>query len=314
MGKASRRKQRSTSRGSSTDPAQQRAPFAARPFEGLPAETEWVAMRELIPAATATIRFTPPAAGGAQDGTDGIDSGGGGAGAGTREATVATVLPMAWPALHRSDGQLMVALQAGSSSGDASRDVAQALLEATGAEAGNPVTQAAVPTAATPRLQDLLAADDPFEVEVHDGFGFWIGDEDLDAATQASLERANESAVPTVGIGTVPSAYWCRIGDRCYIRWVLPEDEDAATTAFARLQAADEHTLGADTSLLGAFRASGLLVPVLEVDPQAPAEDHGPAMAELAQRYAQALTVDTALSADERRARDGLISRQVTLR
>ena len=34
-------------------------PFVLRPFEGLPGEPDWVAMREVVPAATATARTTP---------------------------------------------------------------------------------------------------------------------------------------------------------------------------------------------------------------------------------------------------------------
>src|SRR5690349_7319661 len=49
-----------------------------RPFEGLPGECDWVAMREIVPAATATVSLVGDAAG--------------------RPTTVATILPMAWPA------------------------------------------------------------------------------------------------------------------------------------------------------------------------------------------------------------------------
>ena len=54
MGKASRRP-----RGERADRSVRPlpAPFVARPFEGLPNETDWVAMREIVPAATATVRF-----------------------------------------------------------------------------------------------------------------------------------------------------------------------------------------------------------------------------------------------------------------
>src|SRR3712207_8853497 len=34
------------------------APPATRPFEGLPGEADWVALRELVPGATATLRTT----------------------------------------------------------------------------------------------------------------------------------------------------------------------------------------------------------------------------------------------------------------
>ncbi|WP_153398248.1 DUF5926 family protein [Ornithinicoccus halotolerans] len=292
MAKASRRKRQQQK---PTGPA--RAPYVARPFEGLPGEAEWVAMREIVPAATADVTVRLP--GEEED----------------RAVRLATVLPGAMPAMHREDGTVLVALQSRTSSGDASRDVAQALLAAVAAEPGTPVTSVRPADADTPRMQDLLADPQPLPITVHEDFSFWL-DEEQQASPelQASLEETNAAAVPTVKIADVPSAYWCRMGDRTYIRWLLTEDEDDATRALARLQARGEHTLGGDTVLLGAFRAAGLLVPVLEVDPGAEPASHGAALAELAGRYAEALTVGEPLSPDERRARDGLISRQVTLR
>ena len=79
--------------------------FVARPFEGLPGECDWVALREIVPAATAELRLTGESAG--------------------RAATLATVLPLAWPGLVRQDGAVFVGLQVPGGSGDASRDVAR---------------------------------------------------------------------------------------------------------------------------------------------------------------------------------------------
>ncbi len=303
MGKASRRRKaqhRSAAAARPVDPASRPAPFVARPFEGLIGETDWVAMREVVPAATATIRFTPPADGDAT--------------AETSEASIVTVLPLAWPGLHRGDGTVLVALQSGSNSGDPSRDVAQVLLTAAAAEAGAPVTTVPPSTVGTPRLQDLVDPGSDFEVTVHDGFDFWVADaEGLDEEGQASLERANEAAVPTTKLESVASAYWCRIGERTHIRWILPQDEDAATDALARLHAAGASGLGDDTRLLGAFRACGLLVPVWDLDPALEADAYEEQMARFARRYEDALG-GGALSSDERRARSGLLSRQVTLR
>ncbi|MCE0486819.1 DUF5926 family protein [Ornithinimicrobium sediminis] len=293
MGKASRRKRAS---GTSTvDPAQQRAPFVARPFEGLADETEWVAMREIIPSATARITVTLPE-GAAQ------------------EVTLATVLPGAMPALHRADGEVLVALQSRTSSGDASRDIAQALLVAVAAEPGSPVTSVRPATMGTPRLQDMVSPDQRLEPTVHEDFSFWVAEDEATPEVAAALEQTNDAAVPTVRLEELPSAYWCRMGERTYIRWILGDDEDAAVTALARLQAAGQHTLGAGTVLLGAFRAAGLLVPVLEVPADTAPTDHTEALLALQQRYEEAITRDEPLTPDERRARDGIISRQVTLR
>src|SRR6186713_1595262 len=88
--------------------------LVTRPFEGLPGECDWVAMREIVPAATARLHLTGDLAG--------------------REATLATVLPMAWPGLVRQDGSVYVGLQVTGGSGDSSRDVADALETALDAE------------------------------------------------------------------------------------------------------------------------------------------------------------------------------------
>ena len=301
MGKASRRRKSGANADQSSRSDRTRvepAPFVARPFEGLPGETDWVAMREILPAATATVRF---AKGQAPEGAP-------------AEATIATVLPLAWPGLHRADGTVFIGTQSGSASGDASRDLATSLLAAAGAEAGTPVTTVPQATAETPRLQDLLDSSDDFEVTVHEGFDFWVGDSELDAEGQASLERANESIVPTTKMAALPSAYWVRIGERTHIRLVLSEDEDLATDALARLHAASESGLGEGTRLLGAFRACGLLVPVWDLDPAKEAADYEDALVAFGTRYAAAVASSDPLTPEERRARSGLLSRQVTLR
>ncbi len=296
MGKASRRKKAQGEQGGKVKVAP--APYVARPFEGLPGETDWVAAHEIIPSATATLTLTG----------EGVPEGS------PKTVTLATVLPMAWAALHRADGEVFVASQSGSSSGDASRDLAAALLAALEVEPGSPVPSAPRATADTPRLQDLLDTDAPFELEVHQGFDFWVGDDDLDEAGRESLDRANETVVPTRPMSSAPSAYWCQISERTYIRWILGDDEDAATTALARLAAAGESELGAGNKLLGAFRAGGLLVPVWEVPADTEAAEHEDELAAMQERYRAALAQDEPLTPDERRARAGLTSRQVTLR
>jgi len=270
-----------------------------RPFEGLTGETDWVAIRDVVPAATATVTFAEGAV----------------AADGPQSATVATVLPLTWSGLRRADGLVMVALQSGSTSGDASRDVAGGLLATAAADVGMPLPSVPPATAQTPRLQDVLDPAAPFEVTVHEGFDFWVPDiDDLDDAGKESLEQANASAVPTTKLESAPSAYWCRVGERTYLRWVLPHDEDAATDALARLHAASATSLGEGTRLLGAFRACGLLVPVWDLDPALAGEDYERAVAGLAARLDDALAVGGGLSGEERRARSGLLSRQITLR
>ena len=302
MGKASRKKRQAG--GTQAQGSARPAPFVSRPFEGLAGESEWVAMREILPAASAPVTLTVP---------EGTTAAGREVPAGQHQVTLVTVLPAAMPAIHREGGEVLVALQSRTSSGDASRDVVAAALTALASEPGTSVNSVRPATTDTPRLQDVLADGQRLDVEVHDDFGFWLG-EDASEEMTAALEQMNETAVPMARVEGVPTAFWCHMSGRSYIRWILAEDEDTALQALARLQAAHEHTLGEGTDLIGAFRACGVLVPVLEVPADSGAEDHAEALAALQERYAAALDQDAPLTEPERRARNALVSRQVTLR
>jgi hypothetical protein len=131
----------------------------------------------------------------------------------------------------------------------------------------------------------------------------------------AGLEHANEAILPTVRLSGLDAAYWVRPGnERAHLRWVRPEPEEQLLDALARLGAAEQLLLGPETRYAGAFRALGLVVPVWDLPADVPAEDWvGPAT-EFQTRLEQALAVTGELTADERRARAGLISRQITLR
>jgi hypothetical protein len=264
----------------------------ARPFEGLAGECDWVALRELVPAATAPLRVA------------GAD----------REVTLATVLPLALPAIVRADGRVLLGLQVHARSGDVSRDLAYALEQALAAEPGAMV-QAGGRPGPGPRLQDLLA-DAPLVPELHEDFGFWLeGDgADRSAEVQASMERANTAVVPTVRLAGVDAAYWCRVGERAHLRWVMPHPEDRLLDALARLGAAGELPLAEGTRYAGSFRAHGLLVPVWDLPVAEPAETWVEPAAAFAGRLAGALAATGPLTSAERRARDGIRGRQLTLR
>jgi Family of unknown function (DUF5926) len=301
MGKSSRRRQQQRLTGR---PRPATAPsFVARPFAGLPGEPDWVAMREVVPAATAVVRLAEQFRRPAEDGRPPVE-----------DVTVATVLPLAWPALRRSDGAVYVGLQTAGGSGDPSRDVAAALLSALDGEPGAPV-QPGGPPGEGPRLQDVLDRTSPMTVQVHEGFDFWVDDvQALDEQSRESLERANASAVPTERLTSVEAAYWCRIGDRVHLRWALPHDEDALLDAIARLHAAGRSGLGEGSRYIGAFRALGLLVPVWDLPPDCTAADVEEPAAAFADRLAEALQRSGPLDYEERRARAGVVSRQLTLR
>lgn len=99
-----------------------------------------------------------------------------------------------------------------------------------------------------------------------------------------------------------------------FLRWIRPEDENELIKALARLQAARETDLEEGARLIGAFRACGLLVPVWELVPGTEADELDKACATLDKRLANALADKSPLTNEQKRARDGLISRQVNLR
>jgi hypothetical protein len=266
--------------------------FVARPFQGLASECDLVALRELVPAATAPLRVR--------------DS--------SRDVRLCTLLPMAAPALVRDNGEILLGLQVQHGFGDPSRDLAAVLLEALDAESG--VVGLTDPPGDGPRLQDVIE-DSPLEVTVHEGFDFWMDDrEELDAATRAGLEQANAAATPTVRLGSVEAAYWTNVGTKEHLRWVMPEPEEDLLSALARLHVAGEDVIAEGARLVGMFRAHGLLVPVWDLPVGTGAEVlEGPAAA-FGERLGEVLAGLTGreLTPDERAARSGLANRQVTIR
>ena len=269
------------------------APYVRRPFEGLPGECDWVALREFVPAATASLKL-------AKDDSD-------------RTVLACSLLPMAMPAMVRSDGTIWLGLQVQHAFGDPSRDLAYALELALEAESGTDVQVVADPGLGT-RLQDRLDPKAKFDVEVHDGFDFWVAYvDDPTGEIAATLESANESAAPTARLAAADAAYWTRMGDREFLRWVLPQDEDAVLDALARLHAAGTDRLLDDSRLIGSFRAYGLIVPVWEFPRDTGAEALEEPMKAMSGRLDEALAVEEPLSAAERSARNGLASRQLTI-
>ncbi|HVK30016.1 MAG TPA: DUF5926 family protein, partial [Nocardioides sp.] len=189
--------------------------FVKRPFEGFASETDLVAMRELVPAATAVL----PLKGEYAD----------------RVVKLCTLLPMAAPAMVRDSGEVWLGLQVQHAFGDPSRDLGAVLLEALAAEAGaGMIGLTTAPAADSPRLQDLVA-DGPLVVEVHEGFDYWVADMDASSELAQALEQAEGAAAPTARLTQVTAAYWTRMGSKEHLRWVMPEPEDALLDALARL-------------------------------------------------------------------------------
>jgi hypothetical protein len=93
----------------------------------------------------------------------------------------------------------------------------------------------------------------------------------------------------------------------------MPHAEEELLDALARLAAVDEAGLGEGTKLVGSFRAHGLTVPVWDLPSAMSAEDCEKPAAAFVERLAGALAQNTPLTVQERRARAGLVNRQVTL-
>ena len=268
--------------------------FVSRPFEGLTGECDLVALRELVPAATAPLSL----AGSVE--TD-------------RSVVLCSLLPGAAPALVRQDGTVWLGMQVQHGFGDPSRDLAAVLLKALEAEPGSMVGLTEDPGEG-PRLQDVLA-DEPLAVSVHDTFDFWIADlDDADGSLSASLQQANGAITPTDKLTSVPSAYWTDVGSKEHLRWVLPHDEETLLSALARLHAQGKDRLTEDSRLVGMFRAHGLLVPVWDLAVGTGAEALEDPAAQFAEDLDAALADDTPLTTEERAARSGLANRQVTIR
>ena len=115
-------------------------------------------------------------------------------------------------------------------------------------------------------------------------------------------------------MAAAPAAYWCRFPEKSHVRWVLSQAEDTALGALSRLSAGGGLTLGEATKFAGMFRAHGLLVPVWDLPGQAAPSEWETPLREFADRYERALAVGGELDAAERRARQGLLGRQITLR
>ena len=263
--------------------------YVGRPFEGLPSECDIVALRELVPAATAPLTVKDTA----------------------RTVRLCTLLPMAAPAMVRDSGEVWLGLQVQHQFGDPSRDLAAVLVTALEAEPG--VVGLTDPPGPGPRLQDLVT-DEALDITVHDGFGFWVSDVEDREAAEATIEQANASAAPTARLTSVEAAYWTDVGSKEHLRWVMPEPEDRLLDALARLHAAGKDDLAPGSRLVGMFRAHGLLVPVWDLEVGTGAEAMEEPAARFAADLAEALADESDLTTEQRAARSGLANRQVTIR
>jgi hypothetical protein len=263
--------------------------FVARPFEGLAAERDLVAMREFVPSATAPLTV------------------------GDRTVQLGSLLPAAAPAMVRDSGEVWLGLQVRHAFGDPSRYLGAVLEKALATDEPG-IVGLVDPPGPGARLQDLVD-DRPLEVTVHPSFEWWLGDvAERDDDMAAALEQANGAVAPSARLTTVEAAYWVDAGSKEHLRWVLPQDETSLLDALARLHAAGDDRVAEGSKLVGMFRAHGLLVPVWDLEPGTGAEALEEPLAAFEQRLTEALAETSDLSAEERAARSTLANRQVTLR
>lgn len=268
-----------------------------RPFAGFDAEADLVALREFAPSATVPAKI---------------------AGA-KRPIHLCTVLPGGIAALTRATaegGDAYVAMQTQSRSNDAAADLARALEWARNAEDGQQL-DVATDGMDGGSLADVLTGIDLDGLVVHQDFEWWIpASVERTQLVQQNLAAANESIMPSYRLDLdVPGAvWWIDPGERAHIRWIRREDERPLLDALARVHAADRLSMGEGTKFAGVFRTDGVLVPVWDLDNTVAHDSWGEVIADAAARIEAALKSDEPLTADERKSRDTIVSRQVTIR
>ena len=274
-----------------------------RPFEGLACEPDVIAVREFVPSAVAEL---PLSAAGKKL-------------AGDKLPLLVSVLPGAAAAMVRGDGAVFVGLQTQVRTGDISGDLARALrwaLDAGPAEV-LPVSGSSLGDGGV-RLQDLLDPDAALELTVYQDFSWWLPEGEQTAEVQAAVQQANTVIKPTeqVTADGVRGAYWVDAGEKAHLRWVRPEPEAKLIAALARLQAADKLDLGTGSRYVGSFRAHGLLVPVWDLDREMHVKEWSEPVAAFEVELGKALASfeSEPMTDRERRSRDALAGRQVTLR
>lgn len=274
---------------------EQASTAVVRPFEGLAAECDLVAMREFVPTATAPLTLRD----------------------GDRPLTLATVLPGAVAALVRSEDDVptgYVAVQVQAEPADPAVGFGFSAQWAATVEPGESLNFAPLDSV-SPTFAEIVDGDKELDITVHKDFNWWIPEGVTpDAEVAATVERANQAIMPSARLEGLSAAWWVDAGDKAHLRWVRPEDEDELMLALARLHASGNLNLGDGSRFAGSFRTHGLLVPVFDLDNELHAREWTAAATELGDRLSQALAVDTPLTSDERRSRDGIRSRQVTLR
>ena len=227
--------------------------IVTRPFAGLAAECDLVAMREFLPSATAPLPLREPR---------------------DVPVTLATVLPGASAALVRPNGEILL----GDAGADPLRRPVRRPRPGAALGAGRRARLGAAGRSrrrgrARSACRTCSTSTRPLDLTLHTDFALVARRREdggaPSAEVTATLERANAVIMPTepVVADGVRAAYWVDTGTKAHLRWVRPEPEDAlrrrARPAAGR---AASWTLTEDARYAGAFRAHGLLVPVWDLD------------------------------------------------
>lgn len=276
-----------------------------RPYAGYAMEADLIAMQEFVPAAHVTVET---------------------AAVGDAPATtvhLSTVLPGAVAAMRRAEaegGDAFVALQSQRRGDNPNRDLARALAWVATAEPGQSL-EVGIADGSEPALADILAPATEAEIHVEQDFNYWLTENQRqNPQVAATLKQANDSVLPSYRIDAeIPgAAWWINPGERAHIRWVRLEEEGPLLDALARVHAAGELNLGEGSKFAGVFRTHGVLVPVWDLDNSQESGHWAAGLEALESKIAAALAkgaeADAALTADEQKAKQTIISREVTLR
>ena len=270
-----------------------------RPYAGLAAESQLVALQEFVPSAIAKLTLKD------------VD----------RDVYVATVLPGASAALIRdeqSGGQAFVGLQVKTHSHNPGRDLAYALNWVKNHGEGETL-ESTVADGTEPKITELLDNDAILDVEVYQDFEWWLPEgAQVTPQIAQSMQMANDSVIEShqVGEGIVGTAFWANAGGgKAHIRWVRPNDDEAALlNGLARIAARGDLNLGEGTKFAGVFRTHGLIAPVFDLDPEVAYDSYEEKLKAVDAAITAELDNDAELTADERKQLQNIKSRQVTLR
>ena len=288
MGKKSRRKQAHKRPSTLYVP-----PLNPRPFAGLANEPELAAGRELLPAATLRVSATE--------------------GDVSKPVTFVTIAPGNAQGVVRGDGEILVSLQSRSRTADASHDLGLVTSKLLKADPGTVIDRLDLRQRG-PQLQDLIGeASGEFRVE--EDLGFWLSaDERTDAAEEA-IRQSRAEITPCELVPGQRATFWTRM-NADFVRIVLDAEEDAVFDGLARLRGRGEDIISGDVEarFIGAFRMLGLVTPVWEFSRRVSADEIAEPVAALRERIDAAVADDSPLTPEARRAREGIVSRQVSVR